>query len=70
MINKVLSLLLLLTTLSAHAQSEPEMADALRENGKIYVVIAVIGIIFLALVILLVFLERKVKKLEDKLNNK
>ena len=50
-------------------ESGPQMADSLRENGKIYVVISVIGIIFLSLVIFLVYIERKLKKIEDKVNN-
>ncbi|PBQ34823.1 CcmD family protein [Sphingobacteriaceae bacterium] len=46
----------------------PEMADAFRLDGKIYIVIAVIGIIFLSLVCLLVYIERKLKKIEAKVN--
>ena len=49
------------------AQTEaPEMADALRANGKIYVVIVVIGIIFTGIVSYLIFLDRKITKLEKK----
>ncbi len=57
-------------SLVTKAQEAPQMADALRENGKIYVVIAVIGIVFLCLVVFLVYLERKLKKLEEKINSK
>ena len=71
MIKKVIIYIFLLVTNIATAQvaAEPVMADALRENGKIYVVITVIGIIFLALIVFLIILERKLKKLEDKINN-
>ncbi len=48
---------------------EPQMADTFRKEGKIYVVIAVIGMIFVALVIFLVILERKLKNLENKIKN-
>ncbi len=49
------------------AQSEaPEMADALRANGKIYVVVTVIGIIFTGIVIYLISIDRKISKLEKK----
>lgn len=48
---------------------EPQMADTFRQEGKIYVVITVIGMIFIALVIFLVILERKLKKLETKIKN-
>ncbi|NIK74028.1 hypothetical protein FHS56_001541 [Thermonema lapsum] len=43
--------------------SEVEMADALRANGKIYVVVAVLATIFLGIVLYLLTLDRKVKKL-------
>jgi CcmD family protein len=41
-----------------------EMADALRQNGKIYVVVAVILAIFLGIIIYLIRLDRKISKLE------
>lgn len=69
MIKKIICLLFLLAGLNANAQTEPAMGDALRENGKIYVVISVIGIIFIALVIFLFMLERKLKRLEEKQNS-
>ncbi|WP_038028746.1 CcmD family protein [Thermonema rossianum] len=43
--------------------NEVEMADALRANGKIYVVVAVLATIFLGIVLYLVSIDRKVKKL-------
>jgi ABC-type spermidine/putrescine transport system permease subunit II len=72
MIKRILSLLFLLTTVVSNAQetTSPQMADAMRENGKIYIVISVIALIFLALVLFLVFIERRVKKLEEELKNK
>jgi hypothetical protein len=48
------------------ATSNPQMADAFRENGKIYVVIAVMAMVFVSAVIYLIFIERRLKKLEDK----
>jgi len=41
-----------------------EMADAMRENGKIYVVVAVILTIFAGIIIYLIRLERKIARLE------
>lgn len=41
-----------------------EMADSLRESGKIYVVVIIIAIIFLGIVAYLVNLDRKIAKLE------
>lgn len=44
--------------------TQPEMADALRENGKIYVVVLVLATIFAGILAFLVRLERKISKLE------
>lgn len=41
-----------------------EMADVLRQNGKIYIVVAVLSVIFIALVVYLYIQDRKIKKLE------
>jgi hypothetical protein len=42
----------------------PEMADAMRSNGKIYVVVAVLVTILIGIVLYLIKLDRKIKKLE------
>ncbi len=54
---------LLLFTLFVNAQ-EVEMADTMKANGKIYVVIAVILTILAGLVLYLIRLDRKISKLE------
>jgi hypothetical protein len=41
-----------------------EMADGMRSNGKIYVVLAVILTIFAGIILYLVRLDRKISKLE------
>jgi|TARA_B100001059_G_scaffold89101_2_gene87636 hypothetical protein len=41
-----------------------EMADIFRNDGKIYVVLAVIGIIFGGLALYLIHLDRKISRLE------
>lgn len=46
------------------AQQSIEMADVMRSNGKIYVVVAVLLLILLGLIAYLVVLDRKVSKLE------
>jgi hypothetical protein len=43
---------------------EVEMADVMKENGKIYVVISVMLTILAGLVLYLVRLDRKISKLE------
>lgn len=55
----------LFQTLNLFAGAEPEMADAFRAEGKIYVVVAVILIIFIGLALLLFLLDRRITKLEN-----
>jgi hypothetical protein len=67
---KKLNLAVLLTALIAgatRAQSDVEMADRLRSEGKIYVIVLIILIVLAGLFIYLFLLDRKVKKLEDRL---
>jgi heme/copper-type cytochrome/quinol oxidase subunit 2 len=74
MIKRVLGLALLFGAIICQAQehvtAEPQMADKFREDGKIYVVITVIVMVFLAIVIFLIALERKIKKIENQINDK
>lgn len=46
------------------------MASALRDSGKIYVVVGVVLLIFIGLVIYLIRVDRKVKRLEEAQNDK
>lgn len=72
LLNRAFALLLPLLLLAgaalaqapAVAADQPEMADALRANGKIYVVVLVIVIILSGLLLYLVRLDRKVSRLE------
>lgn len=47
-----------------------EMATGFRKEGKIYVVVAVSMILFFTVIFYLIYLERKVKKLEKSINSK
>jgi uncharacterized membrane protein YcjF (UPF0283 family) len=68
MIKKIILFISVFFAAALNAQtSAPVMADTLREDGKIYVVIGVIAMIFLSIVILLIMLERRLEKLEDKM---
>jgi len=58
------NLFFLLVCFFANAQPEVDMADTMRSNGKIYVVIAVILTILLGLILYIVRLDRKISKLE------
>lgn len=63
------SLLALILPVCLMAQSsEPQMADTFRSEGKIYVVIAVLSIIFVCLIAYLIYIDIKVKKLEKSKN--
>ncbi len=46
--------------------AQPQMADGMRADGKIYVVIAVIAITFICLISYLIYIDVKLKKLEGK----
>ncbi len=46
-----------------------EMADTLRQDGKIYVVVAVIVTVLAGLILYLMRLDRKVSKLEQQLKS-
>lgn len=58
---------LLAMSLISHAQDGIEMADTMRSEGKIYVVIAVVLIILFGLLFYLVRLDRKIAQLEKQL---
>ncbi len=61
--NKLWVILLLLGS-NAVAQSNEAMANTMRSNGKIYVVVAVILTILLGLIVYLIRIDRKISRLE------
>ncbi len=71
--NKITSLktliVLLFTPILLNAQPI-EMADTMRSEGKIYVVVAILLVIFVGLIGYLVFLDRKITRIEKKLPEK
>lgn len=71
-IRKVLVLLLALVlpvwqALAQAPGAQPEMAEALRQNGKIYVVVAVIVVVLAGLLLFLISLDRKLSRLEKEM---
>ncbi len=54
----------------AFGQNPVEMADVMRSNGKIYVVVTVAAIVMLGIIIYLFMLDRKISNLERKLKDK
>ncbi len=54
----------------SQAAAQPEMADTMRSEGKIYVVVAIILIVLAGMILYLFLLDRKVGKLENRLKEK
>ncbi len=63
----VLLLSSVLTFAQDNATGEPEMADKLYADGRIYVVVAVVLTIFVGIVVYLIALDKKIAKLEKAL---
>jgi predicted transporter len=59
-------ILLLIPGLIMQAQDgqQAEMADVMRSNGRIYVVVAVVVLILIGLILYLVRLDKKITKME------
>lgn len=68
----ILSILFLFVLVSTHAQdtNQVEMADALYANGKIYVVAIVAAIVITILTAYVIMIDRKITRLEEKINQK
>jgi len=65
---KIISLIItLLTSFNLFAQEEVQMADQMRADGKIWVVVAVIAVVFVGIIAYLVLLDRKIRKIEKNL---
>jgi hypothetical protein len=47
-----------------YANQEVEMADSFRSEGKIYVVVAIVGLVLGGLLIYAVLIDRKISRLE------
>jgi K+-transporting ATPase A subunit len=57
-------------TLAQDDGSKVEMADTMRSNGRIFVVVAVVVVILIGLILYLVRLDRKISKLEKESDGK
>lgn len=62
---KIFSILAIIMLL-ANQVSAQDMATEMRSNGKIYVVVFVLATIFAGIFVFLIYVERKIKKLESK----
>jgi CcmD family protein len=65
---KFILFLFMIISLTAQAQ-QVEMADKFREDGKIYVVVAVVLIILIGLLTYVFLLDRKISKLEKEVQS-
>jgi uncharacterized membrane protein (DUF485 family) len=61
--------LIVLAAYNTQAQ-DAEMADTMRSEGKIYVVVAIVMVILLSLIAYVISLDRKVSGLEKRLPEK
>jgi CcmD family protein len=52
----------------AQAGDKVDMADTMRSNGRIYVVVAVVVLILLGLILYMVRLDRKIGRIEREKN--
>ncbi len=77
---KLILYLLLLFSLNTYAQSQVipdtsvsqsqvQMADGMRSNGKIYVVVLVVAAVFTGLLVYTVLIDRKVSRLEKEIED-
>lgn len=46
------------------------MADLMRSNGKIYVVVAVVGVVLAGLIVYVIMVDRKISRLEKMMREK
>lgn len=49
--------------------TQVEMADKFREEGKIYVVVAVVLIVLIGLLVYVILLDKKIRKIEREVNS-
>jgi len=69
--NTLITFLLLFIISPVWLMAQPiEMADTLRSEGKIYVVVAILLVIFAGLIGYLFLLDRKITRIEKKLPSK
>ncbi len=69
---KKIVLSFILTTISFFAKAQDtandiEMADIMRSNGKIYIVVAVLATVFTGIIVYLINLDRKISRIEKRI---
>lgn len=66
--NSLLAIMAILLPAFSFAQDSTATADGMRANGKIYVVVLVISTIFVGIILFLLYLERRIRKIEKNLH--
>jgi len=69
MLRSILATILVLLLSVVTSQAQTEMADTMRSNGKIYVVVVVLATIFAGIFTYLVVLDRKIGRMEKENRN-
>ena len=67
-INTFILLFCSFLSFAQETNSEVEMVDLMRSNGKIYIVVAVLSVVFAGIVVYLVNLDRKISNIEKRMN--
>jgi len=68
-LSKILTIAFVLMLNPLLFAQDAQMADVMRSEGKIYVVVAIILVIFLGLIGFLIFTDRKVSNLEKRVRD-
>lgn len=69
-LSSLLAMLFISISLFSQSDSGIDMADAMFQSGKIYVVVAVLSVIFIGIIIYLISLDKKISKLEKEISAK
>jgi len=64
-----LSILFAVTGFAQATEASPQMADTMRSEGKIYVVVCVAAIVLTGLIVYLVSIDRKLGRLEKEMES-
>lgn len=68
---KILTVMFSVLFFVANAQErEVEMADAMRSNGSIYVVVAVLSVVLAGILVYVISTDKKISRIEKDLENK
>lgn len=69
-IKYLLPVVLLLVCANVSVAQQVEMADTMRSEGKIYVVVAVLALVMVGILGYLIYQDRKISNLEKQVGNK